>query len=304
MTQDKDLFIESGQEGLIPLYEGKMIHQNNAEFAPPSYFLDPVSFDERLSSKELYRLKQDIEMSEKDFADFCSKHTLAPLDLVVFERNFIRLGYRKIARDTDERTAIFSLIPSNVGCGENMWQHIPKYYKVVGEDIKIQSVEIEKILFALGVFNAIVVDFVVRSMVQINVSKTYLERVPFPQPTAEEIRHSPLYTTIARNALALQLYNDKKGHFKVLSSLFGSEDWVQIGEYQGCYGLGGESLSIPQSEKSYLTLKATNDILIAKLYGIDKEEFCTILSTFKVLSTKQPHYIELLKGLWESVGEE
>ena len=82
-----------------------------------------------------------------------------------------------------------------------------------------------------------------------------------------------------------------------------AKDWVQIGEYQGCYGLGGESLSIPQSEKSYLTLKATNDILIAKLYGIDKEEFCTILSTFKVLSTKQPHYIELLKGLWESVGE-
>lgn len=303
MTQDKDLFIESSQEGLIPLYEGKMIHQNDCEFAPPSYFLDPLSFDERLSSKELYRLKQDIGMSEKEFVDFCSKHSLTPLDLAVFERNFIRLGYRKIASDTNERTAIFSLIPSNVGCGENMWQHIPKYYKVIDEDIKIQSVEIEKILFALGVFNSIVVDFVVRSMVQINVSKTYLERVPLPQPSSEEIRSNPLYITILRNALALQRYNDKKQHFKVLDSLFGSEAWVQIGEYQGCYGLGGESLSIPQSEKSYLTLKATNDILIAKLYGIDKEEFCTILSTFKVLSTKQPHYIELLKGLWESVGE-
>ncbi|RDU73207.1 restriction endonuclease [Helicobacter anseris] len=298
---DKDLFIESSQEGLIPLYEGKMIHQNDCEFAPPKYFLDPLSFDERLSSKELYRLKQDIEMSEKEFADFCSKYSLTPLELIAYDREFIRLGFRKISCDTNERTAIFTLIPQGCGFQDSMYANIPKYYKKIEEKIEIESVEIEKIAFALGVFNSMVVDFVVRSMVQINFNKIYLERIPFPQPTAEEIRNSPLYTTITRNALALQLYNDKKGHFQVLSSLFGSEDWVKIGEYQGCYGLGGESLSIPQSEKSYLTLKATNDILIAKLYGIDKEEFCTILSTFKVLSTKQPHYIELLKGLWESV---
>lgn len=303
MTMDKDLFIESNQEGLIPLYEGKMIHQNDCEFAPPKYFLDPSSFDERLSSKELYRLKQDIEMSEKGFADFCSKRTLAPLELIAYDREFIRLGFRDIARDTDERTAIFSLLPQGFGGGNTIWCNVPKRYEKVEEKIRIQSVEIEKIAFALGVFNSMVVDFVVRSMVQIHLNKTYISRIPFPQPTAEEIRNSPLYTTIARNALALQRYNDKSGFFKELDSLFGSEDWVQIGEYQGCYGLGEESLSIPQSEKSYLTLKATNDILIAKLYGIDQEEFCTILSTFKVLSTKQPHYIELLKGLWESVGE-
>ena len=124
-------------------------------------------------------------------------------------------------------------------------------YEKVEEKIKIQSVEIEKIAFALGVFNSMVVDFVVRSMVQIHLNKTYISRIPFPQPTAEEIRNSPLYTTIARNALALQLYNDKKGHFQVLSSLFGSEDWVQIGEYQGCYGLGGEILSHPQSHQRH-----------------------------------------------------
>ncbi|MCE3046815.1 Eco57I restriction-modification methylase domain-containing protein [Helicobacter kayseriensis] len=302
MTNDKDLFIESGQKGLFPLYEGKMIHQNDAEFAPPTYFLNPQDFDERLSSKELYRLKQDIGMSEKDFVDFCSKYSLKSRDLIVYERDFIRLGYRKIARDTDERTAIFSLIPCNVGCGENMWQHIPKYYKVSENGIEVQGVEIEKVLFALGIFNSIVVDFVVRSIVQINVSKTYLERVPLPQPTAEEIRSNPLYTTITRNSLALQRYNDKSGYFKALDSLFGSKEWVQIGKHQGSYGLGGEPLSIPKTEKSYLTLKATNDILIAKLYGLEQEEFCTILSTFKVLANKQPHYIELLKVMWKSVG--
>ena len=301
MTMDKDLFIESNQEGLIPLYEGKMIHQNDCEFAPPKYFLDPSSFDERLSSKELYRLKQDTGMSEKDFAEFCSKHSLTPLELIAYDREFIRLGFRGVARDTDERTAIFSLLSMGCGVGNSMYANIPKYYKKVEEKIRIQSVEIEKIAFALGVFNSMVVDFVVRSMVQINFNKIYLERVPLPQPSSEEIRSNPLYTLIARNALALQRYNDKSGHFKILDSLFGSKEWVQIGKYQGAYGFGGESLSIPQTEKAYLTLKATNDILIAKLYGLDKEDFITILSTFKVLLKKQPHYAELLKSLWESV---
>lgn len=301
MTNDKDLFIESSQEGLIPLYEGKMIHQNDCEFAPPKYFLNPRDFDERLSSKELYRLKQDTGMSEKDFEDFCAKHSLAPLEFIAYDREFIRLGFRGIASDTNERTAIFSLLPIDCGVGNSMFVSIPKYYVNENEEIKIQSTQIEKILFALGVFNSMVVDFVVRSMVQINFNKIYLERIPLPQPSSEEIRSNPLYTLIARNALALQRYNDKSGHFKVLDSLFGSKEWVQISKHQGTYGLGGEPLSIPKTEKAYLTLKATNDILIAKLYGLKQEEFLTILSTFKVLHNKQPHYIELLKTLWESV---
>lgn len=301
MTIDKDLFLESHTEGLLPLYEGKMIHQNDAEFAPPTYFLSSSSFDERLSSKELYRLKQDTGMSEKDFSNFCSKHSLIPLELIVYDREFIRLGFRDIARDTDERTAIFSLLPLNFGGGNTLWTNGPKTYQIMEKSVGIQSVEIEKILFALGIFNSLVVDFVVRSMVQIHLNKTYLSRIPFPQPTAEEIRSNPIYTLITRNSLALQRYNDKSGYFKALDSLFGSKEWIQIGKHQGSYGLGGEPLSIPKTEKSYLTLKATNDILIAKLYGLDQEEFCTILSTFKVLTNKQPHYIELLKAMWKSV---
>ncbi|WP_027327559.1 Eco57I restriction-modification methylase domain-containing protein [Helicobacter pametensis] len=301
MTDDKDLFIESSQEGLLPLYEGKMIHQNDCEFAPSTYFLNPQDFDKRLSSKELYRLKQDLEMSEKDFMNFCSKHSLIPLELIAYDREFIRLGFRGIARDTDERTAIFSLLHQACGVGNSMFVNVPKTYQIMEKSVGIQSIEIEKILFALGVFNSLVVDFVVRSMVQINFNKIYLERIPFPQPTAEEIRSNPLYTTITRNSLALQRYNDKSGHFASLDPLFGSKEWVQVSKHQGSYGLGGEPLSIPRTEKSYLTLKATNDILIAKLYGLDKEELIALLSIFKVLSTKQPHYIELLKSLWEDV---
>ncbi|EAH6249249.1 class I SAM-dependent DNA methyltransferase, partial [Campylobacter jejuni] len=40
MTNDKDLFIEEFREGLLPLYEGKMIHQFDANFSQTTYFLE------------------------------------------------------------------------------------------------------------------------------------------------------------------------------------------------------------------------------------------------------------------------
>ncbi|EIL0970956.1 class I SAM-dependent DNA methyltransferase, partial [Campylobacter jejuni] len=93
MTNDKDLFIEEFREGLLPLYEGKMIHQFDANFSQTTYFLEKAKFDERLKSKELYRAKKATgkELNPK---------------LIKYDREFFRLGYRKISRDTDERTLI------------------------------------------------------------------------------------------------------------------------------------------------------------------------------------------------------
>ncbi len=38
MTNDKDLFIEEFREGLLPLFEGKMIHQFDTNFSQATYF--------------------------------------------------------------------------------------------------------------------------------------------------------------------------------------------------------------------------------------------------------------------------
>lgn len=48
---------------------------------------------------------------------------------------------------------------------------------------------------------------------------------------------------------------------------------------------------IPNTQKSYDTLRAKLDIHIAKLYGLSKTEFCYLLESFKVLKSKQPEYI-------------
>ncbi|ENA8741910.1 class I SAM-dependent DNA methyltransferase, partial [Campylobacter jejuni] len=182
MTNDKDLFIEEFREGLLPLYEGKMIHQFDANFSQTTYFLEKAKFDERLKSKELYRAKKATgkELNPK---------------LIKYDREFFRLGYRKISRDTDERTLIASLLPKNCGGADSTYSNIPKQYVLKDDVICMDIVPYERILFVLALFNSLVVDFIIRNMVQINVSKSYLERIPLPQPSDEEIQNNEIYKT-------------------------------------------------------------------------------------------------------------
>ena len=290
MTNDKDLFIERYRKDLLPLYEGKMIHQFCANFQKAQYFLDKSAFDDRLRSKEIYRLKQDLSwdakkydkyldniFSEKKKEDSTLTKEKVEDTFIIYDREFFRLGYRKIASDTNERTGIFSLIPKNVGCGENMWQSIPKYY-FFDSRINFREISHLRLLFALGILNSIIVDYLLRGMVQINVSKTYLQRIPMPQPSDKEILTNEVYKEIAMNALRLQLYNDKEDYFGELKEEFKID-------------------KIPNTAKNYDILRAKNDKLIAKLYGITQEEITYILGTFKVLNNKNPGFIGLFKSL-------
>lgn len=289
MTNDKKIFIESFSDDLLPLYEGKMIHQFNAEFSEPSYFLDSTSFDKRLRSKEIHRLKQDLGINSKEYENILktlsNSQSVEVLEdsLICYDREFFRLGFRDIASDTNERTAIFCLLPKNVGCGNSIWASIPKRYIIDSHGtIAIQSVSHKRLLFALGIFNSLVVDYIARGMVQIHLNKTYIVRIPLPQPSDEELESKQDYAYIYKNALILQLYHDKAGDFEDLQKEFG----IDKGQ-------------IPSTQKAYDTLRAKLDIHIAKLYGLSKEEFCAMLESFKVLNDKQPHYIALLKSLWE-----
>lgn len=360
MTNDKDLFIDevdlvakqsknpsddavskdspSPAEGArgwvnppqyLPLYEGKRIHQYNAEFENPTkkssdkrYFLEITAFDERLKSKEISRLKGDLGINGKEykalleslFETYChserakraknpnianSTHPQTPSamerdfgslsafesSLISYDREYIRLGFRAIARDTDERTLIFSLLPRGCGFGHTMYGLIPKRYILDSGQICTKPISHIRLCFALGVLNSLVVDFIARAMIQISVDKTYIKRLPLPQPSNDEILANEAYAFIARSALILQLYNDKEGYFEELRGEFGIKD-----------------SEIPSTQKLYLTLKARLDIAVARLYGLDSKDFCHLLESFKVLNTNQPEYIALLftllKGEW------
>ncbi len=342
MTADKDLFIEdigdfkdspyatissSGEGAMgvgnppqyLPLYEGKRIHQYNAEFqtakksSDKRYFLEMSAFDGRLRSKEIKRLKDDLGLKNKEykvlleslFAKHCedsakSTHPQTPSttisssgegafgslsefesSLISYDREYIRLSLRATASDTNERTLICSLLPRNVGVGNSMWSNIAKSYALDSGKIYTKAISHIRLCFVLGIVNALVVDFIARAMIQINVNKTYLERLPLPQPSDDEILSNESYAFIARSALILQLYNDKAGYFNELKKEFGIKN-----------------AEIPSTHKLYLTLKARLDIAVAKLYGLDSKDFCHLLESFQVLKINQPEYIALLKSAW------
>lgn len=289
MTNDNDLFIESYKEGLLPLYEGKKIHQFNAEFSTPNYFLDKDAFDNRLKSKEIYRLKQDLGIDSKEYSKLLEsikpkKVSVGDFEstLIRFDRTYFRLAFRAIARDTDERTLIFSLLPKDCGFGHTMYGLIPKRYIIDSGQIRTSDISHTRICFALGIFNSLVVDYIARAMIQISANKTYIKRIPLPQPSDDEIKSNETYAFITRNALILQLCNDSVGHFVELANEFGIA-----------------KSEIPKTQKLYDSLKARLDIAVAKLYGLDFDDFSHILESFKVLNSKQPAYIALLKSLWD-----
>ena len=84
--------------------------QNDGDISPNAQHDEIVSHSEPLGEKS----KITKEQLEDSF--------------IRYDREFFRLGFRAVARDTDERTLIFFLLPKNVGCGNSIWVSIPKRY--------------------------------------------------------------------------------------------------------------------------------------------------------------------------------
>lgn len=274
MTNDKDIFHE--QETLYPLYEGKMIHQFNCQFEEPTRYLKLDEFDRRIYSKELDRIAKDLRYIGIDI----SKGEVEEKGIVIrYDREFFRIGFRAIARDTDERTLILSLLPKDVGIGNSIYVEIPKTYM---SDNHIDENSIQKKLLLLGLFNSFVLDFIARLNIAINVNKTYFMRLPIPQPSEKELNQNCDYQTLIKNTLKLTLYHD----FNLFKEL--ADEYCITTE------------DLPKTDKQVDMLKIDNDIIVAKMYEITHEELTHILSTFKVFKSKNPAYVNALLEKYKS----
>jgi hypothetical protein len=277
MTDDKDLFIEKDAPGLVPLYEGKMIWQYSHVLDTPQYWLDPVAFDGRMLSKELHRMAQDLGVPKTEVA----QHAAA----VRYDREFVRLAFRSVASDTNERTLIFAFLPKNCGSGHSMFLNTPKAYKLDADgQVNVQALSPLRLLFALAWFNSVPVDWLARQMIQINVSQTYLYRLPMPQPTDEQIRSNPVYAQLAKNALLLTL--------AAPSPAGGRRAWDDFSELAPLFNVQRHEL--PTTAKAADRLRAQNDQLVAQAYGITPPELAHLLGSFKVMANKRPEYVALL----------
>jgi N-6 DNA Methylase len=272
-ANDKDLFIETDENGLLPLFEGNMIWQFSDKHEKAQYWLDTKAFDARLHSKEIYRMGQNLGLQRGE----CEAHHSGA---VRYDREFYRLGCRKIASDTNERTLIFALMPKDCGTSDSMNISNPKNYLLQPDgSVGVEEISPLRLLFAAAWFNSVPCDWLARFMIQINVNKTYLMRLPLPQPSDYEILSHADYRNLAKNALLLTLSNSPQ-HFQEL--------FTQLAPILNVSGN-----DIPQSKKAQDKLRYENDKLVANSYSISDEELHYILQSFNVMRNKRPEYVAL-----------
>jgi hypothetical protein len=141
MTDDAHLFHKERGSGMLPLYEGKMIHQFDAFFSEPRYFL--LEADARAAL---------VRGGSPD----------AGLE---YER--YRLAYRDVARNTDERTMIAAVLPKRVFAGHTL--HLSS------------NLSSREVLYLVAVANSLTFDWLLRYKVSAHCSIFYVNQMPVPR---------------------------------------------------------------------------------------------------------------------------
>jgi Eco57I restriction-modification methylase len=148
-TNDSYLFRTSPGPERLPLYEGKMIHQFISSRGEPKYWIDEGEARRALLGRQ--------------------KDTGQILDYQKY-----RLGFRDVARSTDERTMIMTMLPRRVFCNHTLPTAV---VRSVGDELDLRSS-----LFLCGVMNSFVVDYLLRQRVTTHLTFFLLLQVPVPHP--------------------------------------------------------------------------------------------------------------------------
>ena len=248
-------FIELNQEqlsqvqerGLVPLYEGKLFAQFDHRFASFGYDQQGKLVDAK-----------SVELSEKQNSTF----TVTPRYWVDYSLVQSRLqqkawtqgwtlAWRNIARSTDERTVMASVLPSTVGCGDTVMMLMPQ-------------VDDKHAACLLALLNSLVVDYVERiKQAGVHASIFYVKQLPVLPP--EAFAPEDVVFIAARVAQLTRTADDINA--------------VWLIEYPA-YTF--------QEPRERLQIRAELDAYIAKMYGLTREELQYILDPAEVMGPEHP----------------
>ncbi len=231
MTNDSHLFNVTQEPEFRPLYEGKMVHHFDHRFADARYWVNPAEGRAAVLGR--------------------NKDSGQPLDFQAY-----RLGIRKIARTSDIRTLIGTIIPPNFH-GESF--QTVRTYDEKGE----RKVGNNMLLYLCAVWSTMTVDYLLRMRVSSNVNFFYMNQLPIPRLTATDADFRPLVERAARLVGTTAEFDD------LLAEVFGKNATHQT-----------HGVTDPQTR---LTLRAQIDALVARLYDLTIPEFQHILTTFPLV---------------------
>lgn len=215
MTNDgKEHFIIEKKVGLIPVCEGKMIHQFELNLALSRYWVSANSVRE----------------------------------VIKIEKPTYRFVHRSIARNTDSRTMIGTIIPQNCVFGHSL-------------NGSGDSIDIKYLPYLTALLNSLVFDYFLRLQVTANMTMFFIYQSPVPRLIAGEMLFQLISDRAARLICTTPEFDDLAKQVGLKSHADGATDPVKRAR-----------------------LRAELDGLIAHLYGITEAEFAHILGTFPLVA--------------------
>ncbi|MEA5577192.1 Eco57I restriction-modification methylase domain-containing protein [Anabaena sp. UHCC 0451] len=224
MTDDAYLFKTEPEKGRLPLYEGKMIHQFTHQWSQPKYWIN-----ESEARKAFLKKKQHDTNIKLDY-------------------QYYRFAYRAIARNTDIRTLIGSIVPKNVFCGNSLNLATPNF-------------NTKELLVISTLLNSFVVDFALRQTVSANINMFYIYQLPVPRLTEKDAYFNEIVERAAKLICTTPEYDELAKEVGLESHKNGITDERERGK-----------------------IRAELDGIIAHLYGLTEGEFSHILSTFPIVA--------------------
>jgi hypothetical protein len=220
MTDDAFLFEKTRGVRRLPLFEGKMMFQFTHLLAGPRYWVDEIEGRKALLGKT---------------AD--KKQTLG------YQKH--RLAYRAIARSTDKRTMISTIIP-------------PCF---TGNSLNVcETLGARTQLFCATVLNSFSCDWFLRQTVSANINMFYVYQLRVPRLDQGDREFAPIVERAARLVCTTAEYDDLAKQVGLESHKEGATDPADRAR-----------------------LRAELDGMIAHLYGLTEEEFAYILATFPIV---------------------
>jgi hypothetical protein len=186
------------RKGESVIYEGKMIHQFDGDFAARVFHAEDKTVRPELLRKELYRLGQFIRESEaeqvegkkvpakkNEFEKFLSG--LWKAKNFQLDCDFERVVFRRIGRSTDERTIIATLLPAEVYFSDTLSYLIPVNYQLTkAGKLAQEPVSAEDGRSVLCLLDSLTLNYYIRSKMSATVNMFYIYELPIPKLSAAQ----------------------------------------------------------------------------------------------------------------------
>lgn len=161
------------------------------------------------------------------------------------------LGFRRIASSTNYRTLIGAIIPPNYCCAESI-----TFIK--------NKLDYKTLCYICGVVNSFVLDYFIRQKVSANINMFHFLELPIPR-----LSSCSEFDAIVRKVVQLVAVTPE---FDALKKETGVEHALT-------------------NESDRMQAHAQLDVMVAKLYGVTKEELAFILKQFPIVDEKQKEMV-------------